>query len=131
VLYPGLGHVYLRAYGRALLWFAMSVTTAVLVVPESSDVGTSLDALVGVYTGLPPSALGAIVAVTAFSVLDAYWLAVTGTPPDGDGGGSPRCPDCGKELDASMSFCPWCAHELDAAGSDGTGSGPRSGHERG
>lgn len=114
VLYPGLGHVYLRAYGRALLWFGMAVTTAVLVVPESAIEVSSLDALVGVYANLPPGALIAIAAVTAFSVIDAYWLAVRAPAPSADGDAAPTCPSCGEELDPEISFCPWCTHELDA-----------------
>ncbi len=134
VLYPGLGHVYLREWLRALLWFLLAFSTAMLVVPDSAVQGGGIEAILEAQTTLPPMAMAALVAVTVFSVIDAYWLATRDDAPrvaagdrtdptgtggrDGDGErGEVRCPDCGRTVDGEeYGFCPWCAAELDTAG---------------
>ncbi|WP_254543379.1 zinc ribbon domain-containing protein [Halomarina pelagica] len=145
-VYPGLGHVYLREWLRALLWFLLTVATAVLVVPASALDGGSLDAVLRAQRNLPISALLAILAVTAFSMFDAYRLAAHGraaersrrsgrpgsTPSvastssgasadvggnaSGDASADTRCPNCRRTVEAGFDFCPWCAAEFDANG---------------
>jgi hypothetical protein len=127
VLYPGLGHVYLREWLRALLWFFLAISTAMLVVPETALQGGGLEAIVQAQSDLPPSALGALVAVTLFSVVDAYWLASRDDGPDvvetdsadagGRDGDGVSCPNCRRTVtEAEYGFCPWCAAELDSGG---------------
>lgn len=114
----GLGHLYLRKWGRALWWVALLVATGVLFVPEAA-----FDALVRVVADpvVLPSvfaadlvALWPVAAIGALSALDAYLLArahnaarVT-VAPDGS---LTQCPNCGGELDADLDFCHWCTAE--------------------
>jgi len=115
-LQPGLGHAYLRAWRRAVTWFLVwaAVTAALVELPSPSltveglrRAATQLFAGLG-GLGLVPSLV--LSAVTAFAMVDAFWLAERPEPRDG----TPRCPDCGKEIDEDIDFCPWCTAELDA-----------------
>jgi hypothetical protein len=119
VLYPGLGHVYLRRWGRALLWFGVIITTIVVLVPESALPTTvSLDALMQAQAALPTHVAGLALVLSIMSVADAYWIAAqTGesghseeTVPEAD---TRSCPNCGKEIDEDIDFCHWCTTRLD------------------
>lgn len=109
---PGLGHVYLRAWLRALLWFWLAVLSVVVFIPEElvAGVETMSDAI-SLSSELPLEADLAIFAVIAFSAADAYWQA-TETKQRADG---TRCPHCGHELDENLDldFCHWCTEPLD------------------
>jgi hypothetical protein len=142
-LYPGLGHVYLRAWLRALAWFLLAMLTAALVVPPSviqaMETG-GWEALLTATESLPPEALVPLFAVRGLNILDAYLLARRSNAPQADASGpdagagagaSPEtCPNCGRDLDEDLDFCPWCTYRLDGDG-DGEadaeeGSGPTS-----
>jgi uncharacterized paraquat-inducible protein A len=121
-VYPGLGHVYLREWLRALLWFLLSVSTAVYVFDDSALQSGSLDAVLDAQASLPLWAAGLLLSVTLFSIVDAYWLAsrdgvptareTAGVSAGEDADASPdRCANCGKSLDDEYEFCPWCAAE--------------------
>lgn len=109
-VYPGLGHVYLREWGRALLWFVLAIGSVLLLAPTPDTGGvTGIDSLVRASQQVPPAALLGIASVTAFSMLDAYLLAIRRTNrPTGH-----YCPHCGREIDGDIDFCPWCAEPLD------------------
>ncbi len=111
VIYPGLGHVYLRAWAGALLWATMVALTAVVFVPE--EIITEIRGVgdvVAAVSSLPPETYLVIAGVVVLNVLDAYRTAkqanaaVSGT----------RCPHCNRELDEELSFCHWCTAELRA-----------------
>ncbi|MFC7235722.1 DUF7575 domain-containing protein [Halosegnis marinus] len=114
-LQPGLGHLYLRAYRRAVTWFLVwaAVTAALVDLPTPEP---TLSGLVAAATQLF-AALGGldlipslvISAVTAFAMVDAFRLAEARMRTDDD---TPRCPSCGKELDGDLDFCPWCTADL-------------------
>lgn len=107
-VYPGLGHVYLREWGRALLWFTLAIGAVVLLVPTSSPDGpTGLDAILA-GDGIPLAAILALATITGFSMLDAYRLALGQSAVDGD-----HCPSCGREIDPTLEFCHWCTESLD------------------
>lgn len=80
---PGLGHVYLREWLRALLWFALMYTTTLLVIPESAvpESGTtfSFDAIVEttmqIANTLPLWASLALFGLLILNTVDAYRLA--------------------------------------------------------
>ena len=105
----------------------MALSTAVLVVPDSAMQAGGLDAILQAQSDLPMEAAIALVAVSLFSVIDAYWLATRGreaTARRTDGNDvedATRCPNCRKTVDGDeYGFCPWCASELDAdADADG------------
>lgn len=110
-VYPGLGHVYLREWGRALLWFVLAVGSVVLLAP-APDTGeaTGLGALVRASQQVPVTALLALASVTVFSMFDAYLLAVR-RPREQDGA---SCPHCGREIDGDIDFCHWCTEPIEA-----------------
>lgn len=119
---PGLGHVYLREWLRAMLWFGIGLTTAVLVIgPDGIDtasVGAFLHSVAAVSFG----ASLAISAVTLLSMVDAYLLAerdrqraaASAATAANDAG---NCPFCGKELEEGLDFCHWCTEPLPSRGS--------------
>lgn len=115
VIYPGLGHVYLREWLRALSWFALALLTAALVVP--ADIITAyetggLSRLVEASRSLPLASLAALLLVRLLNVVDAVRLALaprrTAASPD-----ATTCPQCGGEVDPQLDFCHWCTAELD------------------
>lgn len=109
-VYPGLGHVYLREWGRALLWFILAVGSVVLLAPTPETGGaTGLGALVAASQQIPVVALLALASVTVFSMVDAYLLAVR-RPREQSG---PSCPHCGRELDKDIDFCHWCTEAIE------------------
>ncbi|MFC6836482.1 DUF7575 domain-containing protein [Halomarina ordinaria] len=137
-VYPGLGHVYLREWLRALLWFLLTVATALVVVPPDL-VGSrgGFDAILRAQQDLPLTAALAIVSVTAFSMLDAYWLAARNGEASGSGAGagtggrvtydsadaatdragagaSASGASTSRDRDERGSRCPNCRREVDA-----------------
>jgi len=119
VLYPGLGHVYLRRWGRALLWFGLIIATIVVLVPEAAMPTTfSVDAIVEAQEAVPTHVAGLALALSIMSVVDAYWIAAqTGEDEQAqvadDETATRSCPSCGKELDEDIDFCHWCTTKLD------------------
>jgi hypothetical protein len=115
-LQPGLGHAYLRAWRRAVTWFLVwaAVTAALVELPSPSLTVEGLlraaRQLFGALGGLELVPSLVLSAVTAFAMVDAFRMA---DEPELDDG-TPRCPDCGKEIDEDLDFCPWCTAELDA-----------------
>lgn len=108
LLYPGLGHAYLRAWGRALLWFGAVIVTGVVLVP--TEVFTAIGGfgdIPGAVGSVPVEAAMGIGLVAMFNVADAYWTAkriyITADEL--------RCPSCGRSLDEDISFCHWCTTE--------------------
>lgn len=109
LVYPGLGHVYLREWARALLWFVLALGSVLVLWPASEPAPTVAGLLGTTGTDLPLGVLLAVSTVTAFSVADAYWLA-SREPTEAEG---PTCPSCGRTLDEEIDFCPWCTERLD------------------
>jgi membrane protein implicated in regulation of membrane protease activity len=119
VLYPGLGHVYLREWGRALLWFVLVIVSSTFLIPDGAVPATlSVDALVGAAGAIPTEVSLLILTLSFVSVLDAYWLArrinERARPTVDEQGNleAEDCPNCGKELDTDIEFCPWCSERL-------------------
>jgi hypothetical protein len=119
IVYPGLGHVYLRKWGRALLWFALIVVSTSFLIPESAVPDSlSVEGLLAAAEAMPPEVSLLVLALSFLSVLDAYWLAnrvnEAARPAVDDAGTieAEDCPNCGKELDEDLDFCPWCTERL-------------------
>lgn len=138
VLYPGAGHLYLRAWFRALAWFGLALLVAMLVIPESvlqageqGGFSTFYDA----FLTVEPQTILPLFVVNALNVLDAYLTArrmnsrrskdglfdrgVLGSGPERESDPQVEtqaapgdCPNCGRELDADLNFCPWCTTRL-------------------
>jgi hypothetical protein len=120
VLYPGLGHVYLRKWGRALLWFIVIITSSSLLIPpEAVPESLTFDSLVAAGRAVPLPVSFTILTLTFLSMADAYWLARQGGEEE-EGAtqvatdeGTRTCPSCGKEIDEDIDFCHWCTTELE------------------
>jgi uncharacterized paraquat-inducible protein A len=119
VLYPGLGHVYLRKWGRAMVWFGVILTASVYLIPESAiPTELSVEAFLAAGRAAPTDIMLLLTALLFVSVLDAYWLAnraneMARSAVDADGTVQVEdCPHCGKELDEDLAFCPWCSERL-------------------
>lgn len=115
VLQPGLGHAYLRSWGRALLWFATWAATVAVVADVSApgegvDVLSYLAEVVAALNDVGLVASIALAAVTVFATMDAYWLAARERHRRS---GGTRCPNCGKEVDPTLDFCHWCTTDLE------------------
>jgi hypothetical protein len=111
---PGLGHVYLRRWGRAVLWFLLIAATIVTLVPEWLQ-ATSFEAMLTVAENLSASTRLLLLGSLALCVVDAYIIALqhNQNARRDRGETTATCPNCGKELDADLEFCHWCTTELD------------------
>jgi hypothetical protein len=121
IIYPGLGHLYLREWVRAILWFGVIVSAIVLLLPESAIPETfTVEAYLTAAESIPLRVSVAIIALSILSVFDAYYLAQrTDEPPASAGAEDMQtCPNCGKELDADLDFCHWCTTRLDVDGEE-------------
>ena len=115
-LQPGLGHAYLREWFRALLWFVLWIGSFLFAVRTMGLELTGTEALAALFglfvTADVPSGLAlAMVSVSAFSGLDAYWAAAYAAAANEENG--PRCPHCGREIDPTLEFCHWCTTQLE------------------
>jgi hypothetical protein len=123
LIYPGLGHLYLRLWARSLMWFALVAASVVVLVPAEAAIepagGGAVAAAESVWAemkALPLQSKLMLSTITAMEMLDAYMLARrersnAGARDAGEVDGS--CPSCGKDLDEELDFCPWCTERLD------------------
>lgn len=118
VVFPGLGHVYLREWLRTGLWLVLLFATAWLVIPpELIPQEMSYEAIMQASRNIPRDVSFLILGLRVLNVIDAYVLArqTTRTEPATSGR---QCPECGHDLseaDDDLTFCPWCATELESA----------------
>ncbi|MFB6146257.1 MAG: zinc ribbon domain-containing protein [Halobacteriaceae archaeon] len=126
-LYPGLGHLYLREWLRALSWFGLAIATAAIVIPDAVVTAFDQRGLQGLYEAsrsLPLRTVVPLFAVRLLNVLDAYLTGVGHAPfatPSGTESPADHpatCPECGKDLDDDLDFCPWCTTRLDGGDGD-------------
>lgn len=121
-LYPGLGHVYLRAWLRAFIWFGLAMATAWLVVPAdylAAIEQNGLDSILTASETLPLSTIAPILVVRALNIVDAYLTATRQHVPGPDRNTDENpCPNCGKPLDDELDFCPWCTTRLETGESE-------------
>ena len=128
----GLGHVYLRRWGRAAAWFLAILTTAMVLVGAFAEPNSNI-------REWPPAVVVPLAGLFVLSAVDAYLLAARapasgrededGGAGEGEGGvvaegDRPRCPDCGREVDPELDFCQWCTRRL-SFDSDADGSRER------
>ena len=112
--YPGLGHLYLREWARALLWFGLTILTASLLVPESVvPTAMSVSSMQQAADAMPIEATIGLLVVGLLNVADAYWFAVRNNREATQTADGRRCPNCGEEIDEDIDFCHWCTTELD------------------
>jgi hypothetical protein len=120
LVYPGLGHLYLREWIRGIMWFGLIVSSVMLLLPADAFPDTlSVNAYVAAAAAIPLHVSLAIVALSALSVADAFYLARrSAAPAPTSNGGTLSCPNCGKELDADLDFCHWCTTRIAEEPSD-------------
>jgi hypothetical protein len=115
-LQPGIGHVYLREWVRAVLWGTVWLGSLLLVLTTAGleltarNVLASAGGFFSAVDGFPMEAALAMFAITVFATMDAYLLAAREDYRIDD---TPRCPNCSKELDPTLEFCHWCTTRLD------------------
>jgi hypothetical protein len=113
LLYPGLGHLYLRRWGRSVLWFGLLASATFLILPEVAvgpdpTVGSVVDGARAAWASTPARERAVLAAMQSVQALDAFLLGVGGPTRREE-----TCPSCGEELDDEVSFCPWCAESLE------------------
>lgn len=110
ILVAGAGHVYLRRWRRAAVWFVGGVAgLAALVIAFSDPSVTELAAL-------PMTVVGPYLLFLSLSVADAYAVGqgVADGMPDGPPGaakaeGGVACESCGRSTDPQLRFCWYCS----------------------
>ncbi|MXR51154.1 zinc ribbon domain-containing protein [Halovenus sp. WSH3] len=122
---PGLGHLYLRLWGRAALWAGLTALGLVLAVPgENWPDSLSTEALLAPFQSLPFESIVLLSGVLALCIVDVYLMALRRNEllersERVAAGESPQqCPNCGKELDQDIDFCHWCTTEIRADGDE-------------
>lgn len=114
VIYPGLGHLYLREWVRAVLWFGLIISASSLLLPQSAVPSSlTLESVIEATRSIPLRVSLAILSLSILSVLDAYWLAKRAEAAAEVGPEAVTCPNCGKEIDEDLDFCHWCTTRLD------------------
>ena len=115
-LYPGLGHVYLREWLRAALWFSLVISSMAFLVGDSVSAplesGVTVESATAALHAVPMEANLALLAITVLSMADAYWMATRENEMTDVIEGA-KCPTCGKELDEDIDFCHWCTTKLE------------------
>ena len=111
----GLGHAYLRRWGRAAAWFLTIVTTAVVLIGVFADPNASIEEL-------PLTVMVPLIGLFILSAVDAYLLAARASAPAASGreraqeaadeDERTQCPNCGHEVDPELDFCHWCTQRL-------------------
>lgn len=112
----GLGHAYLRQWLRAVAWFVLAVAMGYLYLPTGA-LSSPFDVT---FSEVAPVAVIALLAS-----VDAYLQARRHNFEVGVTGAE-RCPHCGRQLDADLTFCHWCTEPVRDPGSEanrGTSSG--------
>lgn len=114
VLIAGAGHVYLRRWRRAAVWFAGGVAGLVALT------FAFVDPTVSSLTALPVTVTGPYFLFLTLSVADAYavarGMAARGVPgpmeADEAAEGGVSCESCGRTTDPRLRFCWYCATTL-------------------
>jgi len=116
-LFPGLGHIYLRQWVRALLWAALWIVASALLMPEPATSGTALERVMATVERLSTPEQFVLLSLTLFNMIDAYVISVQQARYDPD---AVHCPHCGGEIDEDIDFCHWCTERLGGRGEEET-----------
>ncbi|WP_135820519.1 zinc ribbon domain-containing protein [Halostella litorea] len=109
VLFPGLGHAYLRQWVRALLWAALSISASALLMPEPATSGTVIERATATVEAMSRTETFVLLSVTLFAAIDAFVISVRQANYDPD---AVHCPNCGNEIDEELDFCHWCTSRI-------------------
>ncbi len=113
----GTGHAYLQRWKRSLLWFLLTIGSAIALIsvyvpdPEAVE---PLDP-----TTIPNEVYIPLVIIVGFSVIDALLVAYLDqqerelTPGvDSETNDGISCPHCGRTTDPELEFCTWCTESV-------------------
>ncbi len=122
ILVPGLGHLYLRLWRRALLWLALSMLASVVFVPDGVlPDSLTTEAFITASQSVPTEGAVVLLGISLLCIVDVYLMArylnAAGSQTAQDTETTQKCPNCGKELDPDITFCHWCTTELETADS--------------
>ncbi len=109
LLFPGLGHLYLRQWVRAILWSALWILAALLLLPDPATGGTSAERMLSTVESMSLQAQFVLLSLILFNVIDAFVISVQQARYDPD---AVHCPQCGGEVDEDIDFCHWCTTRL-------------------
>ena len=114
VIFPGLGHVYLREWLRTAMWLTLLfAVVSLLIPPDLVPAEFSMNAILAASRNVPNDVSFAVLGLRTLNVVDAYVIARRQNQRQAMASGK-QCPACGHELeDDDLSFCPWCATELE------------------
>lgn len=129
MLVTGLGHLYLRRWGRAAGWVLLAIGASAFVPPEQAalfsqwvEATLSLQSTANLAP-LDPTALLPLVAVGLLSIVDVYLVARNHNAQyraqqaviaaGGTVDSVVQCPACGRDVDPDLDFCHWCTTRLD------------------
>lgn len=115
-IYPGLGHVYLRTWLRAVGWFVLAIVAAALVVPDSAYTAYQQGGMEALYVASQEFGMDVFISllgIRILNVVDAYLTAIKQSRAAQVVSDEGTCPSCGKELDPNLDFCHWCTTRLD------------------
>jgi len=115
LLFPGLGHAYLRQWVRALLWAALSISASALLLPEPATSGTVLERATATVEAMSTTETFVLLSMSVFAAIDAFIVSVQQANHDPD---AVRCPHCGGEIDEDLDFCHWCTSRIDGPGDE-------------
>jgi hypothetical protein len=110
LVYPGLGHLYLRSWLRSMMWFGLVAAALAVLLPMDrlAAADGAVPLAVAAWETLVALELQTkflLAGIVTMEAFDAYLLALFGR---GGSGGDHECPNCGRELDEDLAFCHWC-----------------------
>ncbi|WP_318571082.1 DUF6677 family protein [Salinigranum marinum] len=112
LLYPGLGHIYLRAWVRASVWLALVLSAVGLVLPTDLIVtittGTAAS-IADVDAQIPTVALVILAAVSRVLCALDTWLTHRQ-----HGQTHVHCHACHRSVELTSEFCRWCLEPVEA-----------------
>ncbi|MFW6436261.1 MAG: DUF7575 domain-containing protein [Halococcoides sp.] len=114
LFFPGLGHLYVRAYYRAVPWIVLDIAvTAWIATTVSLPETLSVEALVEISQSVPMEAQIVSTSMTLVAALDVYLIVRMEQGTAGED--ATRCPSCGKDIEEfeDLDFCPWCTDRLE------------------
>lgn len=113
LIYPGVGHMYLREWLRAFAWFIIAILAAALVTPPELVEAVEIEGMSVLLDMSEYISLEAYAMLFAIRLLNALDASIIALRPRQEPDQSPSCPNCGGDLDDDLDFCPWCTFRLD------------------
>lgn len=107
VAITGLGHLYLRRWGRAFAWLLLVALTVFVFSPEGGPLEAEL-------LDIAP-----IVLIAGMSVVDAYVIAREQNRAVAVQS-QEQCPACGHTVEYGVEFCWYCAEPLTETSAEAT-----------